>query len=575
MKNAYSRLACILIGIVLLAYRLEHTELRTGEPVVETTWDALGYYMYLPAVFIYGDLTQLHWLPQIDARYHVTGGQLYQANRCKNGNYAGKYLGGVAILQMPFFLIGHLVARSGGYATDGFSAPYQYAVLFGAVLYGIAAIFLLRKVLRRYFSDAATAWALLLMTLATNLIQYVSVDSAMSHAFIFPLYALVLHASIKWHEQPRRAWAFLTGYLIGLATICRPTEAIMLFIPLLWNTHTPEAARQKWAQTRRHAGHVALALAGGVAGILPQLIYWKTVTGAWVYDVGSKWNFLNPYFRVLFGWENGWLVYTPVTAFFLLGLFFIRRYPFRKSVLSFCLLNIWIVIAWADWRYGATYSTRALVQSYPVFALPFAAVLERILASKWRYAFYPLAAYLVFVNLFQLDQYDKTILHFRDMNMRYYRSIYLNRRPGPLDMSLLDTDEILRDESRYSRRKVAGRDSEFSVAFPADSAGLLCSGTLPPDAGGLDWLKIEATISAQNGYYDAHLNCTLQSGPAAKTRRVRLANPISADRKANRYAFFVRIPLSADTTGFRVYLSAGSDFSGSVSGLDVSFWEPL
>ena len=169
------------------------------------------------------------------------------------------------------------------------------------------------------------------------------VDGGQSHIYIFPLYALILLLTKKWHEKPNPMLAFAIGGTIGLATICRPTEAIMLFIPLLWNTHDPAAAKVKWALVSQYKKHVGLALSGGVLGILPQLIYWKYSSGSFVFDVGSKWYFLYPWFRVLIGFEKGWFIYTPVTIFFVIGFWFMRGMPFRRSVVVFCALNLWII----------------------------------------------------------------------------------------------------------------------------------------------------------------------------------------------------------------------------------------
>ena len=142
--------------------------------------------------------------------------------------------------------------------------------------------------------------------------------------------------------------------------------------------------------------------------------------------MGSKWYFLNPYFRILLGFEKGWFVYTPITIFFVVGLFYIREYPFRKSVIIFCLLNLWIITSWADWRYGGSYSCRALVQSYPIFALPFAAVIEQISITRWKKLFYLLFIYLTIVNLFQIYQYNAGIIRYDENSFEYYKSIYLN-----------------------------------------------------------------------------------------------------------------------------------------------------
>ena len=48
--------------------------------------DSSYYYLYLPATFIYHDTRELKWLPEIDKKYNVTGGKLYQANIAKNNN---------------------------------------------------------------------------------------------------------------------------------------------------------------------------------------------------------------------------------------------------------------------------------------------------------------------------------------------------------------------------------------------------------------------------------------------------------------------------------------------------------
>jgi hypothetical protein len=400
--------------------------IKNEKPLRLTTYDAFGYYMYLPSTIIYNDATLLKWLPAIDSQYNVIGGWQYQTIKEKNGNVIFKYLGGVALMELPFFLVGHSVAKITDYPSDGFSAPYQYALLVSAFFYAFLGLILLGRFLLFYFEDKTVVFTLILLTLATNWVQYVAVDSAMSHVYIFPLYALILLLSKKWHDKPSSKNAFFIGLTIGLATICRPTEVIMLFIPLLWHTHTKAAAALKWAQVRLTKSHIWVAILGGILAVLPQIIYWKIASGKFIIDTGSKWVFLNPYFRVLFGFEKGWFIYTPVTILFVLGLFLIKKYPFGKSIITFCLLNIWIIIAWDDWHYGASYSCRALMQSYPVFALPLAILIDKMMLSRFKSIFYTLFFYLILVNLFQIYQYNANIIRFDENSFDYYKSIYLN-----------------------------------------------------------------------------------------------------------------------------------------------------
>lgn len=567
MKNIFSLLAIVIIGVVLVQCRVMN--ISKEQPLNLTRWDALGYYMYLPAAFVYNDFKQLSWLDEVDKQYNVTGGDGIPATKLEDGNYTSKYLSGVAIMQSPLFLAGHLIAGQTGHPNDGFSPPYQYALGFGIMLYCMLALILLRTILLRYFSDSTTALTLILITLASNAVVYISVDSGLSHAYIFVLYTLVIFTTMKWHEKPSLIWAVLTGLIIGLATISRPTEAIMLFIPLFWGTQNHAAAKEKWAMVRSHKLHVAAAALFGLVGILPQLVYWKATTGSYIYDVGSKWDFLNPHFRVLFGWEKGWFIYTPVAILFVVGMFFLRRCPFRKAVIWFCLLNLWIIIAWHEWRYAASYSTRALVQSYPVFALALAAFIQQVTYSRFRLLLYLASIYLLVVNLFQVSQYTSGVLHYDDMNRRYYGSIYLNPDPTPLDMSLLDYNDMPPDLSRFSATLLSSRQST-QLHFSAGSFMLLqhdlASNTKE------NWLSIEAELLAPNSLWQSYLNAELHAPDSVKAAKVRLFRPLVVNNKPNRYHFYLKVPELFAHSRLSVFLSSPHEFNGELKMLKVTHY---
>ncbi len=405
IKAPLSFASIVVVLLMALAVRFYYISNNERNGYNATSWDAFGYYMYQPGMLLYNDVTKLEWLPRIDSVYQVTGGKLYQAHIYKNGHYVFKYLGGICFLQLPFFGIGHIAAIIFNYPRDGFSSPYQYAIIFGAIFWLMLGLFFLRQVLLSYFSDLIAGLTIASLFLATNLPQYFSVDGAMSHSWIFPQYCIMLWLTHKWHNRPSYLLSVAIGLLCGLATISRPTEIIILFIPLLWRLNE-QISNSKWTFLRVHWQHLVWLFLGGFVGVLPQLIYWKFASGSFVYDVGSKWYFLNPWFRVLFGLYSGWFVYTPLTILFILGFWFMRKLPFTQAVITFTVLNIWIVIAWSEWQYGISYSGRALAQGSPVYALSLASVLNNFYNGRKRIIIIGAVLFLSVINFYQIAIYN-------------------------------------------------------------------------------------------------------------------------------------------------------------------------
>lgn len=556
-------LLVILIAAIVLAYiRLSLARWETPTVTATLTWDAFGYYLYLPGKFIYHDLTKLEWLPQIIEQYSPTG-KLYQVCPLPNGNFAMKYLMGLSILYAPFFFLGHWAAGILGYPQDGFSAPYQLSICLGAWVYAVAGLLLLRTVLRKFFSEGVTALTLALIALASNYPQYVAGDSGMTHGFLFTVYVFALYAAWKWHEAPSKMWAFAIGWVLGLAAITRPTEGVMLFVPLLWQWKRVDLAPSKWIFFRQKPMYLVLAAAGFFGGILPQLLYWKSVTGHWLFDVGSKFLFLNPHWQVLFGWEKGWFIYTPVAVLMTAGLLFQRGFPFKKAVLVFVWLNTWIILAWSDWRYGATYSCRALVQSYAVLALPLAALLQRFWAGWRKVAWLATGVFLIVLNLFQIWQYNRTILHFNDMNPAYYRAIFLNPDPSPIDMSLLDTDERPQHEKDYEARTLFSRDSVARIHVNkqarADFVDTLLS-AWPELASKQDqWLKISAEVTSDWGAFETWLTTELVQGEQKKRTACRMHNGICRLKDWNTIRYYFKAPPGYTGGRLRVFAETAID----------------
>jgi hypothetical protein len=526
-----------MIAIIYVATRFIYF---TGDFQKQTTWDALGYYFYLPASQIYQAENSRTWLDSLDKTYHLSGGDIYQVQKHTSGNDVGKYLRGVSIMQWPFFQAAHWYARYTGHApADGFSWPYQRAIAIACLFYGLLGLFLLRSFLLKFFSDQIVSAGLLLLMLATNAIQYIAIEGGQSHGYIFALYAIMLTLTYRWHQSPNTLLSFLMGGIFGLACISRPTEAVMMFIPLLWNVQNKSDWKQKWQMVIQNPRFVISLLLGILLALSPQLLYWKKVTGLWIYDVGSKWDFLNPHWRVLFGPEKGWFVYTPITICMVLGLWLIREKKNRYALITFCLLNIYIIIAWHTWRYGGSYSTRALVQSYPVFAIPLCAFVERVYSSNKKIIIAVLMFYLMGLNLFQIRQYNQTILHYDDMNWAYYRAIYLNPNPSPQTFSLMD------DGVSISPRKLKNPISlwQKDSLFVDHDQTIISLNRENLNIESVGYLHLQFELKSSESLWGKYV--VLSDSVSKSSFRIRLFRPLIREKDWNRYEawFFCRHPL--------------------------------
>lgn len=566
MKNL-SLTSVILIIAISFSLRTYYS-VSYKDKMYVTTWDALGYYLYLPGAFIHHDLKKLEWFDQVESEYNLSGGERYQYRELDNGNRVGKYLIGISLMESPFFLIAHCYAlNSNEYKADGFSAPYQYALAYGVLVYYFLALLLLRNILSKYYKDWIVCASLLAIGLGTNLVQYTAVDGTLSHSFIFLLYTLILHFTIKWHENPKTFYASMIGLVIGFSIICRPTEAIMIFIPILWGIHDKNSRVKKWQQVKRYRTHIVYAIVFGALTILPQLLYWYHVSGSFVYNVGSKWQFFNPWFRVLFGFEKGWFIYTPITIFFILGMFFLKNKPYKWAVITFCLLNIWVIISWHEWRYGGSYSTRALVQSYPVFALPLAATIDKISESRTRIIALLVGAYLIIVNVFQVFQYNSGILLNDGMNRKYYSSIYLDTNPTSLDYSFLDTPEEYSGDQPFENLIFSIANEE--VVIPDNGRHTLYMNELISDSDSDVWFLIKTKIYSQYGSENSRIGIEFINQNGVKESRIRLNHPGFSQNESCSYEFFFKVPSMSGQGQLGCFIYSERQYKGRIEKFEI------
>lgn len=382
-----SLLAVILVALVwCIAGGLYYPKWKKSYTEAAISWDVSGYYHYLPAIFIYGDLRQQEWMDSIHQKY-LPSSAADQAFLHTSGNKVNKYTIGQAVLYSPFFLMAHAYASHNAiYPADGYSRPYQVAIWLGGLLCSIAGLLLLRRILTAYFDDKTVAVVLLILGMATHWLEYAAISNGLSHTWLFTLLCILILSTQRFYEKNSHAALAGIGLSIGLATLVRPTEIFWLLVPLFWNIKSVKE-RLEFIWMHKWKVIILLLIIGSISAI--QFGYWKYVSGDWfVYSYGDqKMDWLHPDFlKGLKDTNIGWWTYTPVMILIIPG--FLMLYKKEKSlfwpVFIYSFVAVYVTFSWPYWHTGGGLGQRNLIQAYPVMALALAPVISWFLKNKWR-----------------------------------------------------------------------------------------------------------------------------------------------------------------------------------------------
>lgn len=348
-----------------------------------------------------------------------------------NGACVQKMTMGMAILYAPFFGVAHVAAPVLGYEANGYSKIYHFMMAMCALFYAVLGLFLLRKLLLRYFVDQVVAITLPIIYLGTNLFFYITSEGGMAHNANVFLIVCFLWAVVRREETHTWYWALLIGLTDGMLVLIRPTNIWIFGIFLLYGVRS-------WADIKMRTALLVPSLktwlligVGALFVISPQLLYWKTVTGDWIYySYGDEGFFFGDpaWLNSLFSFRKGWLLYTPVMVLALVGFLWGRRYfpSFQVGFIGYFVLFCYVTFSWWCWWYGGSYGNRAMIDSYAVLAFPLAVTIDRMWRSRkrWRWIGPVIALLFIGFNQFQTFQYRRGILHYDSMTREAYVGIF-------------------------------------------------------------------------------------------------------------------------------------------------------
>lgn len=480
----------LIIGCLALAYSslVYYPKWKMNRTEATISWDVSGYYLYLPALFIYGDLKKLGFKTAIDEKYYPSSSP-YQSFTHSSGNQVMKYTCGLAILYSPFFLIAHGLSKLFHQTADGYAPWYQLLISLGSLVYAFTGLFGLRWFLLKYFSEEVVAVSILMLVFGTNYLDYASITGAMSHNYLFTLYVILLISTYKFYLTYRPHWFYFSCFIMGLMALIRPTELISGILVFGWGVNSLKELR---IRIRFYLDHMAWLMNGALVFMicpLIQLAYWKYVSGEWIVysyqDQGFSWLEGHHILQGLFSYRAGWLVYTPLMILSLVGIvvMWYKQQPWKWMATAFVLFSLYLTFAWDEWTYGGSLGQRALIQHYPVFILGVATCVQLVWQNKpMKVLLIVILAAGAYYNLWLTHQAHRGgIYEAGMMNKAYFWNTLFKSKNSLESKKLLDTDEtpVVWDENT-AQLILEMNFKPDSIPCPKSSASsVLFEGQLP------------------------------------------------------------------------------------------------
>ncbi len=388
--------------------------------------DEIEYYASLRSLVLDGDLEfgneYQHFYdrdPQGLAGFKETFLDRREPNSGRHINFAPM---GAAFLWAPFFVLAHVGVGvvnvlGGQVAQDGYSWPYLAAVSFASALYAFFGLLLTHAALVRFgrFDDVVAALTVAALWLATPVLYYMTIAPGFGHApslfAVGLLTYLFLRAAAHGAQAGPATW-LVVGLAGGLAGCVREQDVLFLAMPagfLAWDA----ARRGNWKASL--ARGLALG-AGAFLALLPQLVAYRSLTGAWgpTQLVMRKMSFSSPHFLdVLVDPGHGLFLWSPVLLVATLGVL-VLALSRREAVVTLLgvaiLLQMWINGSIDSWHMAGAFGSRRFVGATPLFAWGLAFVLAGLVARAGRGLAVGVVAVFAWWNLSLMAQFGLRLM---------------------------------------------------------------------------------------------------------------------------------------------------------------------
>ncbi len=305
-----------------------------------------------------------------------------------NDNYISVTSPGTALLNVPALFASKVVGNTIDFHNDYFIEYNGHTIFDGIFLLVNSTIFFFgslwltyKIMLRLNFSRRIGLFSIVTVVISSYALWYVILLPMFTHVYEMFFVALLIYSTLLQIDKPSRRNLALLGVGMGFLFLIRPIFATVILIS--WIVLLLKTKQFGWK-------HLAKQTVGIFLSSLPFLILYLiynyqsygnalasgyAVTGSSDFDF-STFNGLN----ILFSLDKGWLVFSPIIIFSLIGL--IMYFKRDRGISLYFLLSIFSVIAiygfWPSWWGGGSYGSRFIIFAVPICTIGLAYFLNSI-----------------------------------------------------------------------------------------------------------------------------------------------------------------------------------------------------
>lgn len=340
--------------------------------------DKAGYYVYLPTVL----------------KFHLNPDSFPDSIESKTGHgfhldfinhkIITKYTYGVALMQLPFYLIADILAKPMNFESNGFSLIYHWSIDVASVFYLLFGLIFLRRFLLCFNGPNITIATILSIFLGTNLYYYSIDETGMSHVYSFFLFSYFLYLLKRTNYLLNQTfWKYFEfGIISCLIVIIRPSNIIFISTLFFLDVYSGSDFILRVKTFFRYDVLIPFILAAFII-LLPQIVYWKYAYGAFIHYTYEQesFNWISPKFlKILFSPSNGLFLYCPFFVLIIISLIYMVKNRASNGIFILCLFCVisYVFSSWWDSGFGCAFGARSYVEYMAIFSIPLAHLYSHI-----------------------------------------------------------------------------------------------------------------------------------------------------------------------------------------------------